>query len=61
MARNASKAVLQHADAQLDDPLSAYINQDAALGMDAARLAACMALVSIAEDLHRIAEQWPPR
>jgi hypothetical protein len=55
MARNCAIAVQQAADFQDSDPLGARVHNAGKQGMDAAQLAARMALVSIAEDLHEIA------
>ena len=57
MARNAAAAVLRYADHQAADPVQAYIAQSGERAHSAAQLAGCMALVSIADDLHRITEK----
>ena len=57
MARNCVAAVARIADYQERDPLQAYTSGAGAQGMQTAKLAACMALVSIAQDLRRIADQ----
>ena len=54
MARNCARAVLRYADAQGRDPLGSYIARSGVQGHQAASLAGNMALVSIADDLHRI-------
>ena len=55
MARNAAANVLRYADASERDPVAAYI-ADAGKGqMNTAIVGGCMALVSIAESLDRIA------
>jgi hypothetical protein len=54
MAQNAARAVLRIADYQATDELGAHLNRAGQRGMDAANIAGAMALVSIAEDLHRI-------
>jgi hypothetical protein len=62
MARNCVKAVARAAEIQAsDDPdtrLLAYINKVGEAGDQASRIAARMALVSIAEDLRFVAEHW---
>jgi len=55
MARNAAANVLLYADAQERDPVAAHIAGAGKQGMDAAIVGGCMALVSIAECLDRIA------
>lgn len=60
MAANAARAVLMHADFQARDPLGSYIARSGAQAMHSAEVAACMAAVSIAEDLHRIADVLAP-
>ena len=57
MARNAARAVEACAEAQDRDPVMSHRNRTGDRGHQAAQLAACMALVSIAGDLHRIAGQ----
>jgi hypothetical protein len=56
MARNAVRNVEIIAIAQQDDPVGAFTARLGERGKSAAETAACMAMVSIAEDLHRIAE-----
>lgn len=56
MARNAARAVLRYAGLQERDPTRAYVLGAGQQGHQAAQLAQAMALVSIAEDVHRIAE-----
>jgi hypothetical protein len=56
MARNAAKNVELYAIAQGEDPARAMAARMGERGKAAAETAACMAMVSIAEDLHRIAE-----
>jgi hypothetical protein len=56
MARNAARAVEVYATFQHDDELGAYLARAGDRGKAAAETAACMAMVAIAEDLHRIAE-----
>lgn len=56
MARNAALAVERYAELQETDPLTAHVHHAGTLGHDAARLAGAMALVSIAEDLRRMAD-----
>jgi hypothetical protein len=54
MAQNAARAVLRVAHYQGRDPLGSYLDHAGERGHDAAHLAGAMALVSIAEDMHRI-------
>jgi hypothetical protein len=54
MAQNAARAVLRYADAQDADPVGSHVHGFGDRGHQAAQLAGAMALVSIAEDLHRI-------
>lgn len=54
MAVNSAAAVLRYADYQERNPLEAHVNQAGTNGVTAAKIAAAMALVSIAQDLHRI-------
>jgi hypothetical protein len=54
MARNCVRSVLQYADYQGRDPLGSYVARSGQAGHQAAQLAGNMALVSIAEDMHRI-------
>lgn len=63
MARNAATAVLRYADAQERDPLRSHLQHFGERGHQSAVLAGNMALVSIAEDLHRIADllEWESR
>jgi hypothetical protein len=56
MARNAAHAVEVYATFQQTDQLGAYLGHVGERGKAAAETAACMAMVSIAEDLHAIAE-----
>jgi hypothetical protein len=56
MARNCVRHVLAYADAQETDPLLSYAHRLGERGHQAAELGACMALVSIAEDVHRLTE-----
>jgi hypothetical protein len=58
MARNCARHVLAFADAADTDEgrLTAYVNRYGERQHHAAETAAHMALVSIAEDLHRLAE-----
>ena len=56
MAQNCARNVLAYTDAQDRDPLTAHVNHLGERGHQAAQLAGQMALVSIAEDLHRIAD-----
>ena len=56
MARNAAANVERYAQYQADDPLGSFIAHAGQQGQHAAEVAACMALVSIAEDVHRIAD-----
>ena len=58
MAQNAAQAVLRHADHQDRDPIGAYVQRAGGQGHDAAFLAGAMALVSIAESLARIADDF---
>jgi len=55
MARNAAANVLRYADASERDPVAANIAGTSKQGMDTAIVGGCMALVSIAESLDRIA------
>lgn len=57
MAQNAAAAVGRYADYQAREPVEAYIAKAGEMGHQSAQLAACMALVSIAQDLRRIADQ----
>jgi hypothetical protein len=54
MARNCARAVLRYADSLDRDPLGAHMTGAGDRGHRAAQLAGNLALVSIAEDLHRI-------
>jgi|HubBroStandDraft_3_1064219.scaffolds.fasta_scaffold00345_9 hypothetical protein len=54
MAQNCAAAVARYAEQQDTDPMGSYVNHAGTLGHQAAQLAGNMALVSIAEDLHRI-------
>jgi hypothetical protein len=56
MARNAAHAVERLAQFQHEDQLGAYLAHAGDRGKSAAETAGCMALVAIAEDLHRIRE-----
>jgi hypothetical protein len=56
MAANAAAAVGRYAEYQDQDPLSAHIARAGQQGHEAAQLAACMALVSIAQDLRRLVD-----
>jgi hypothetical protein len=56
MARNCARHVLAYADAQAADPLLSYAHRLGERGHQAAELGACMALVSIAEDVHRLTD-----
>lgn len=55
MALNAARAVEKFATFQATDELGAYLAHAGPRGKQAAETAACMALVSIAQDIHRIA------
>ncbi len=55
MARNCAAAVLRIANAQEQDPLRSHVLRLGERGHASAELAGRLALVSIAEDLHRIA------
>lgn len=55
MAQNAAAAVKRAADLQATDPIQAHIGHVGEQGHQAAALAQAMALVSIAEDVRRIA------
>lgn len=57
MARNCAAAVARAAEHQDRDPLGAYIAHSGTQGAQAAQLAGQLALVSIAEDLRRIADR----
>lgn len=54
MARNCARSVLRQAEFSQRDRLGAYVARAGDHGHVAAQLAANLALVSIAEDLHRI-------
>jgi hypothetical protein len=54
MAQNCAAAVARYAEHSERDQLSAFINQTGERGHATAQLAGNLALVSIAEDLHRI-------
>jgi hypothetical protein len=54
MAQNAAAAVARYAEYQGRDPLGSHINRAGEAGHQSAQLAGSMALVSIAQDLHRI-------
>jgi hypothetical protein len=56
MAVNAARNVELYARAVDDDPVGAHIGRVGERSKAATEIAACMALVAIAEDLHRIAE-----
>jgi hypothetical protein len=56
MALNAARAVERSAQYQQDDPLGSYIARAGEQGQNAAHVAACMAIVSMAEDIRRIAD-----
>ena len=60
MAQNCAASIDRLSAYQVSDPLGAYIAQSGRQGMDAADLAAGLALVSIAEDLRRIADHLVP-
>jgi hypothetical protein len=55
MAVNAARAVERYAEFQTEQPLEAYVQRAGTQGHQAAALAQAMALVSIAKDVHRIA------
>jgi len=63
MARNAAAGVQRvaawQADPDPDKRLQALITHAGKLGMDSAIVAACMALVSIAADVRRLADRAP--
>jgi hypothetical protein len=62
MARNCAAAVERAADAQAADPVMAHAAGAGHWGWDAAQVGACMALISMAGDLRRladVAEQTP--
>ena len=54
MARNLAASVHRHARQSQADQASPYLNHHGEAGHAAAQLAANLALVSIAEDVHRI-------
>jgi hypothetical protein len=54
MAQNAAAAVLRVAEYQGRDPRGSHANHAGEKGHEAAKLAQAMALVSIAEDFHRL-------
>ena len=56
MARNCVAVVARAAEFQEQDPVGAYAAKAGSQGAQAAELAAQLALVSIAEDLHRMVE-----
>ncbi len=56
MAKNAAAAVERIAEIQSNDPLTAYVHRLGTQGFQSAQVAGYMALVSIATDLHRIAD-----
>lgn len=60
MANTAAANVAQLARAQDEDPVRAHVAQVGRRGQDAAYFAACMALVSIANDLHALAVSLAP-
>ena len=57
MALNCARSVQIYADAQDRDPVTSHISHLGERGHQAAQLAGNLALVSIAEDLHRLAEK----
>jgi hypothetical protein len=54
MAENCAAAVLRVADWQETDPLQTRVHEAGRMGKESAELGACMALVSIAQSLHRL-------
>jgi len=56
MARNLAEGVRSMALASVSDPLSSVINRLGSRSQESAILAGNLALVSIAEDLHRLVE-----
>ena len=61
MALNAAANVAMIARATDDDPVGAHLNRNGERAAAAAELASRLALVSIAEDLHRIADSITER
>lgn len=60
MARNCAAAVARYAEQQERDPLGSYVARSGQTGHQAAQLAGNMALVSMAEDLHRLVTVLAP-
>ncbi|MCL2729316.1 MAG: hypothetical protein FWE15_04740 [Actinomycetia bacterium] len=55
MARNCVANIEQYAHVQEENPLASHVHRIGERGHQAAQMAACLAIVSIAEDIHRIA------
>jgi len=58
MALNLAASVHRYARQSTDDQMSSYLNQGGERAHAAAQLAANLAVVSIAEDLHKLVSPW---